>query len=520
MGVGVGTVVAASPASATVTTLCSGYTACARAGMGNAGYSSAGSTMYWRMYSGHNCTNYAAYRMVRAGLPNVRPWTGGGNATNWGSAMSRLTTSTPTVGAVAWWRAGVKPAGSVGHVGYVEKVVSADEIIVSQDSWHGDFSWTRITRTSSGWPSGFVHFADVRLLSAAAPVVTGTAKVGSTLTATAGAWSVTGASYAYQWYADGVAVPRAIGSTLALTREQVGKKLTVRVTASALGYPAATADSAPTAAVAPGVLSNTAAPTISGTAGVDQTLTATPGTWTPAPDSVSYRWQADGQTIPGALDATFTPGPEQVGKTMNVVAVAVKNGYPQAVKPSVATAPVARGTLDLATRPTVAGSTRPGRSLDVALPALPDGATSSVVWRRANVVVPGAQGTTYPLTTADLGSRLLAQVLVSKPGYTPVVLRTVSSDVVRSASAIRVSAVPGTGSLSLRGTVVSHDVPAVDGVLQVRSRGRLLRSVPVTDGAVAATVTGLPRGTRTYRFRLLTSATVLGGVVERRLTVR
>ena len=111
MGVGVGTVVSASPASATVTTLCSGYTACARAGMGNAGYSSAGSTMYWRMYSGHNCTNYAAYRMVRAGLPNVRPWTGGGNATNWGSAMSRLTTATPTVGAVAWWRAGVKPAG-------------------------------------------------------------------------------------------------------------------------------------------------------------------------------------------------------------------------------------------------------------------------------------------------------------------------------------------------------------------------------------------------------------------------
>ncbi len=57
--------------------------------------------------------------------------------------MSRITNGTPSVGAIAWWRAGVKPAGSAGHVGYVEKVVSADEIIVSQDSWNGDFSWTR-----------------------------------------------------------------------------------------------------------------------------------------------------------------------------------------------------------------------------------------------------------------------------------------------------------------------------------------------------------------------------------------
>ena len=84
--------------------------------------------MWWRMYSGHNCTNYAAYRMVHSGLPNTRPWTGSGNATNWGSAMSRITNSTPAVGSVAWWRAGVRPAGRSGHVAYVERVVSANEI--------------------------------------------------------------------------------------------------------------------------------------------------------------------------------------------------------------------------------------------------------------------------------------------------------------------------------------------------------------------------------------------------------
>ena len=122
--------------------------------------------MYWRMYSGHNCTNYAAYMMVRSGLPNTRPWSGGGNATYWGTSMPRITDGTPRVGAVAWWKANTGPAGSAGHVAYVEKVVSADQVIVSQDSWGGDFSWATITRGSGNWPSGFIHFNDRELVNA------------------------------------------------------------------------------------------------------------------------------------------------------------------------------------------------------------------------------------------------------------------------------------------------------------------------------------------------------------------
>ena len=170
-----------------------GYTGCARVGRGNAGYASANNQMYWRMFSGHNCTNYAAYRMVHSGMANSRPWTGSGNATNWGVAMSRITNGTPAVGAVAWWRAYHSPAGSAGHVAYVEQVVDSDTIIVSQDSWGGDFSWKQITRYGGQWPSGFVHFHDLRTLrNTAQPQVSGTPRIGSTLTATAGHWSVSG----------------------------------------------------------------------------------------------------------------------------------------------------------------------------------------------------------------------------------------------------------------------------------------------------------------------------------------
>ena len=114
------------------------------AGYPNAGYKAHASTSYWRQSTGHNCTNYVAYRLVTNGLANTRPATLSGNAYNWGSAFPSQTNDAPAVGSVAWW--GQSFSGT-GHVAYVEKVVSADEIIVSEDNWGGDFRWRTITRS-------------------------------------------------------------------------------------------------------------------------------------------------------------------------------------------------------------------------------------------------------------------------------------------------------------------------------------------------------------------------------------
>ena len=214
-----------SPAQATsgYTTLCRGYVTCANAGMGNDGYAANNRTMYWRMYSGHNCVNYAAYRMVRSGMPNVRPWSGGGNAEFWGTSNASLTDQTPTVGAVAWWRANASPAGSAGHVGYIERVVSPTEIIVSMDWWGGDFTWARIIKGGGSWPSGFIHFNDRTLTTTEAPVVSGTPRVGATLNASAATFSPAGAAVTYQWRADGVDIAGATGQSLLLDRRPAGQ---------------------------------------------------------------------------------------------------------------------------------------------------------------------------------------------------------------------------------------------------------------------------------------------------------
>jgi len=137
--------------------LCTGYASCASAGYSNAGYSTSSSTSYWRQSTGHNCTNYVAYRLVRNGLPNTRPASLTGYASNWGPSFPTQTNSSPAVGAVAWWNTSFS---STGHVAYVEKVISPSEILVSEDNWGGDFRWRRVTLSGGRWPTGFIHLKD------------------------------------------------------------------------------------------------------------------------------------------------------------------------------------------------------------------------------------------------------------------------------------------------------------------------------------------------------------------------
>lgn len=512
----------AAPATATTTTLCKGYDACERAGMSHAGYKGAAGTMWWRMYTGHNCTNYAAYRVVKNGFPNVRPWSGGGNATYWGTSNAAITDSTPRVGAVAWWKANVRPAGSAGHVAYVEEVVSADEIIVSQDSWGGDFSWARITRSGGGWPSGFVHFNDVPLENTLAPVVSGPARVGQRLTTTPGVWSEEDVTLTYQWRAAGRDVAGATASTLKLTRKLKGKQVSVAVTAGKLGFPSATAESALTAAVMPGRLRATTAPTVTGDPVVDGLLTATPGTWSPAAQGVSYQWTADGEPVDGATGETFSPGPDQVGRALAVQVTATRAQYQPVVAATAATAPVVPGTLAVSGRPAVTGRARLGEPLAVALPEVaPADVDVSVTWLRAGRRVPGAPDATEYVPTAEgLGSRIAARVTLSRPGYTDLVLGARRSRPVREVATLDLTATPGRSRVRLVGRVGGEHAGPADGTALVRSRGETLAEVPVAAGRFRTVLLDLEPGTVPLRVVFTGSRTLTRAKAVERVEVR
>jgi hypothetical protein len=69
--------------------------------------------------------------------------------------------------------------------------------------------------------------------NSALPAITGTAEVGETLTASHGTWSgTTPLAYAYQWFADGESIPGANGTTYVPVSGDIGKAITVLVTAT------------------------------------------------------------------------------------------------------------------------------------------------------------------------------------------------------------------------------------------------------------------------------------------------
>ncbi|MBZ5739898.1 CHAP domain-containing protein [Nocardioides mangrovi] len=489
--------------------LCYGYQDCKDAGMGNAGYAAANDKMYWRMYSGHNCTNYAAYRMVHSGLPNTRPWSGGGNAMYWGTSMPKITNGTPTVGAVAWWKANTGPAGSVGHVAYVEQVVSADEVIVSQDSWGGDFSWAVITRSSGNWPSGFIHFNDVTMVNKKAPVISGTTKVGGTLTATAGSWKPGDVKVSYQWYADGKAVKRGKQATYVLGGARLGATMTVKTTATKMGYATTSVTSAATSSVLPGQITNTTAPVLGGVAQVDQTLSVDTGAWNPTPDSVSVQWNADGVPITGATGATLALGPDLVGQQITATVTARRDSYDDVVVTTTPSAAVAPGTFTVTREPSVLGVAKPGQTLRLD-PGLfkPVDAGVQVQWLRDGVPVLNATGDTYFVSGLDLGSRISAQVTLTRAGYETSVRTSLETTRVKATPKLALTREKLSHRVKLTVDVTAPDVPQVDGAVLVKVQGGFRQEVTLTNGRAKLSVSGLPRGKRTVTLVFLGSDTV------------
>ena len=237
------------------------------------------------------------------------------------------------------------PAGSAGHVAYVEQVVSETEIIVSEDYWGGDFYWRRITKTGGGWPSGFIHFNDRVVQPTSPPTIAGSPMVGAPLEVAAGAWTPAPTSITYRWLADGAEIPGATGANYVPTPDVKGKALTAEVTAQLSGYTPGEAALA-TAPVAPGTFQKAQAPTIQGAPEVGTTLSLTPTAWAPQPTKAKTQWYADGAPLAGATGASLTLTREQIGKKISARVIASAKGYKKSRQSAPETAPVAAKPVD------------------------------------------------------------------------------------------------------------------------------------------------------------------------------
>jgi surface antigen len=421
-----GLLVVPSPvATAAQTELCSGYAGCAEKGYGNRGYRAESDRMWWRMYTGHNCTNYVAFRMVQSGMSPERPWEGSGNASNWGHAMSRITDDVPMVGSVAWWDSNQGYAGSNGHVAYVERVVSPREIIVSEDFWGGDFHWRRITKGDSYWPNGFIHFNDKAVEPVEKPTITGEAAVGETLTATTGEWTPA-AKRRIQWYAAGKPIPGATEATFTPSPAQRRMRLSVEVLATRKGYAEGRASSPRSPKVQPGTLVAAAQPRVEGTPRVEEVLTLDRGATTPVADRTTVRWLADGEPVRGAEGDRLRLTPDLVGARITAEVVSVREGYHDLLTSAEASGRVEPGRIRTDRDWSLSGKPARGERLvvDSGRVVSPADAEVTYTWLRDGEPIgrpqpaeDGAKVLRHRLTSEDVGHVVGVRVEVSRPGY-------------------------------------------------------------------------------------------------------
>ncbi len=265
------------------------------------------------------------------------------------------------------------------------------------------------------------------------PTITGTAKDGNTLTAKTATSNWTGIptiTFSYEWLRCNTAgeACQSIGATGAkytAEHQDVGHTLKVLVTAT---NPAgtSTASSAPTATVAALPPSNTALPTISGTAQDGQKLTAGVGSWNGTPPlEYSYKWEVCSSTggsckaIAGATGETYRAISSQIGHTLRVVVTAANSAGSKSAT-SEATAVVQAGAPVNIALPVIGGLAAEGHSLSASTGTWLATPTSySYQWEKCAIAgsncsnISGAISASYPVGAGEVGVTLRVVVTAS-----------------------------------------------------------------------------------------------------------
>ena len=149
-------------------------------------------------------------------------------AGNWGSGVTY---------SYQWLRNGVLIKGETRAT---HKLVAADagkRIDARVIGMRTGYNTARLTTSTAA--KTFAAFATVK------PVISGSAKtVGNRLTVKPGTWTPRPTSIAYSWKRDGKTIAKATGTVYAVTKADVGHKITVTVTGARSGYRTVTLTSA------------------------------------------------------------------------------------------------------------------------------------------------------------------------------------------------------------------------------------------------------------------------------------
>jgi hypothetical protein len=241
----------------------------------------------------------------------------------------------------------------------------------------------------------------------AQPKIAGSLAVGQTVSVDVTEFK-TGSTFTYEWFIDSVSVSSPTAGQLRLEGANLGKKLSIRVTADLPGYNPYVVSVDAKDPIAPGAFVTKSTPTVTGLIKALETVSVSAGNWDEGV-SLTYQWAIDSQSVDGANTDSFKLPRESVGKTITVSVTGSKLGYVTETMASSGAA-IAALTFIKAPVPSIKGTAAVGKKLTAYIGTWDDGTTISYQWKRNGLAIKGATKVSYSLTKADLGKLITVEV--------------------------------------------------------------------------------------------------------------
>ncbi|MDR1432710.1 MAG: discoidin domain-containing protein [Propionibacteriaceae bacterium] len=279
----------------------------------------------------------------------------------------------------------------------------------------------------SGAVSALVPASKTPFKKVGTPTISGTAKVGKTLTAKPGTWSPKATSYTYQWFRGDQKIPGATKAKYTLTAADLGQKVSVKARGHKLDYAESWSHQSKTKKIAAGALSVKTPKITNVSTGKDpaksapkygQTLQASLGAWGPAGVDLSLQWYRSGKAISGATSDSYTLDAADIGKTFKVKVTGKLAGYKTASKTSKASKKAVALSFTATAQPSITGIAQLGQRLSAnpgVWSPLPD--TLTYQWYRSGKAIKKATNAWYDVVGADKGKKLTVKVTAKKSGY-------------------------------------------------------------------------------------------------------
>jgi hypothetical protein len=236
----------------------------------------------------------------------------------------------------------------------------------------------------------------------------------------------------FQWIRDDEPIVGATDSVYTVGLADMGRDLSVRVTASHSGLDdyvfytshryidnssiAFENSSCPSAQIDMGSWKGSSGePTITGDNTYGQKITGRTGSW-PSKTKLCYFWYSDGQAVPGVYTKSMKLTGTHIGKNIQFVVVGTSQTGASTIRFS-DIIPVSKATFTKAVEPKISGVAKFGMSLQGSVKRWTKGVEYSYQWLRNGVYIEGANSSKYTLRSDDIDSNISLEVCGRQWGY-------------------------------------------------------------------------------------------------------